>query len=70
MLKKEKLKILESDLKIQNELKKLYSEGLDELNLDELNSSVNELSPKIEKLNSIRMELNSKIQIGKSQNSI
>lgn len=67
---KEKLKILESDLKIQNELKKLYSEGLDELNLDELNSSVNELSPKIEKLNSIRMELNSKIQIGKSQNSI
>lgn len=63
---KEKLKKLESDLRIQNELKKISD--VDGLNLDDLTSTVNELSPKIEKLNAIRMELNSKIQLGTSQN--
>lgn len=67
---KNKLKILEADLKIQNELKKIYDENIENLDLQQLTTSVEQLAPKIEKLNSIRMDLNSKIQLGTSQNDV
>lgn len=65
---KNKLKLLEADLKIQKELKKLYDLGISNLKQEDLESNINDLSPKLEKLNEIKMNLNSKIQLGESQN--
>lgn len=66
---KEKLRLLESDLKIQKELQKISTSNISLLKIEDLEQELNTLSPKLEKLNEIRMELNSKIKLGESQNN-
>lgn len=65
---KNKLAILESDLRIQLELEKLKDTSNEDI--DSLTVDSEKLSIKLNELNTKRMELNSKIKLGESQNSL
>lgn len=66
---KHAVEIYNSDLRVKNELKKLESENIDLMDENEIKLAMQDLSPKIEVLNEERMNLNSKIKIGESQNN-
>lgn len=59
-----------ADLIIQRELEKLKEGSSDAFNLKELEGFLEDLAPKLEKLNSLRMSLSNDISIGRSQNTL
>ena len=66
-----KLKVIESDISLKEQLNTLTANDTEDsqTDTDDLKSSLNKLSPIIASLNDKKMELNNKISIGKLQNT-
>lgn len=66
---KNKIKILESDLTIYEKLNQIDLSKFENQDISTINSEMETLAPKIKELNEKRMEMNTKINLGESQNT-